>query len=163
MRGGIQVRGQRSGIGSRLPWCALTLLSKVGDNHELQGHCCHLVFTHSPSKGFSPCLRARFSPDLHSHLSQTLYSLGKRISTLAQFQVQVRVTLNRSSRAQIEGHDTLLWPWGKDRHLFESFFSCKMMTMISASYNCFYDEIRFFLPLQSTFLPEKKSDMSKAS
>lgn len=54
--GGRQVRDQRSGI--RIPtftgayWPCFP--GTGGDNHKLQGHCCHLLFTHSPSKGSSP-------------------------------------------------------------------------------------------------------------
>lgn len=94
--GGGQVRGGRG--------YKATVLSRDCRGHQLQGHCCHLLVTCSPSKGFSPV------PG----------KLGARP----------------------------LLPW--------DFIWRTKTTIISASYNGFHDETRFYFFLWSVFLPEKK-------
>lgn len=57
MKAGRQVRDERSGVRSTplrgTYWPCFP--RSVGDNHKLQGHCCHLLFTHSPSRVSPQC------------------------------------------------------------------------------------------------------------
>ena len=88
-----------------LPWCLLTLLSKncrgqAQAPRTLLPPAVHTFFM----QGLVLCLPAPVSQDLHPPSSpDPFYSLGKRISTFAQFQMQAVYAFSRSRRAAIRG------------------------------------------------------------